>query len=297
MAAVVASRSLLMHASLAYFSMELQTLDSIIQVNEVPHRLPRELLLIIRSHLILILTHNLITQSTSALRRYESYLCRFLCPECVRYNTDIYGHDIWQWEGPCACAALRRPQSSMSIPRRFSDRYQWLEHYLSRKSIRLARRCSSLSRTSSGIIWDLVAEAVRDFDCQIIMQRGRGLLNGDCSSTGGTSFTDVLVVPLSSAREVPGSELDQDEAWEKRVALSRIQAGLGLGCDYHDPCCSPHRGRSCRVGTSKPGSGEVREQLLRRTISGVVSLPLTFMTFVFTILVCFSSKSSTIRVL
>ncbi|KAK1220061.1 hypothetical protein PQX77_017187 [Marasmius sp. AFHP31] len=73
----------LMHASLAYLSLETRTLDAIITIAHPPPILPTEILLLIH-------------QSHSALHRYF----RRLCTECRSYNEYVYGDDPWVWD-PC----------------------------------------------------------------------------------------------------------------------------------------------------------------------------------------------------
>ncbi|KAF9567849.1 hypothetical protein CPC08DRAFT_813998 [Agrocybe pediades] len=167
---VFVSKSTLFHASLAHLSPEIQTLDTIISTayctpNVRPPTLPTELLLLIRGWSFLTVTTHLIQQSTTALERYERSLCELLCADCVAYNLDIYGPDIWQWEqfsGACACTQedkmedphlhtnpglhgqqgryySKEPANTAILnPKQFVDAEHWLEFYLSREVIPFA---------------------------------------------------------------------------------------------------------------------------------------------------------------
>ncbi|KAF5332553.1 hypothetical protein D9611_005086 [Ephemerocybe angulata] len=101
------SRSSLLHASLANLTPELLALDAII-TTPIRRRLPTELLLIVRGHLLLDLITSLVVESTKALASYEESLISLLCTDCASYNTDIYGASVWEWpwdqfSGPCLC--------------------------------------------------------------------------------------------------------------------------------------------------------------------------------------------------
>ncbi|KAK1231256.1 hypothetical protein PQX77_005621, partial [Marasmius sp. AFHP31] len=149
--AIATTSSQLMHASLAYLSPEIRTLDAIIA--RPPPRyhsiiLPTEILLSIRTHLLTSVTTHLIHQSHSALHRYES---RLLCTECRSYNDHIYGDDPWVWD-PCGCL----PPTTKT---KFIDGREWLENYLSRKSLRfVSREGESQAPRSHHPIWSLVGD-------------------------------------------------------------------------------------------------------------------------------------------
>ncbi|KAF5312413.1 hypothetical protein D9619_002658 [Psilocybe cf. subviscida] len=186
------SKSMLMHAALAYISPELSTLNDIIQCGHNPNpativgpgnsksstkdgphttripRLPTEILLLIRECLVPEVTAARQIQSQSALRAYELALRDLLCEDCVLYNLDIYGPNVWEWEqftSACSCREpgvpkgyrSSRPPSerraggvklhhdghdSISVsaastdvnPKQFLDAEHWLEWHLSREA-------------------------------------------------------------------------------------------------------------------------------------------------------------------
>jgi hypothetical protein len=275
---ITTSRSTLMHASLAYLSPEFQTLDSIVLRNSLgtsaPHSspnllsLPLEILLLIRSHLLPIIINHLIALSTSSLLEYESSLRSLLCPECILYNQDIFGPDIWQWEqfsGPCACADIksgiensrklisRRTSrlASQINPKHFTDPQHWLESHLSRESLRLRvlQRSSPVPPTA---IWDIVSYVLREFGCEVLRANARVMNHGrfmSIGSMGGSSRgllsrwryrrNDVLVVPLASAirrceKERIGQSGIKGDRWRKQIILSRVERDLGLSFDYEN---------------------------------------------------------------
>lgn len=231
---VMTSRSTLMHAALAYLSDEINTLDTLISsrsslcVSSSPLlSLPSELLYIIRSHLILAITAQLMDRSVSALKRYESTLRVLLCPECIQYNQDVYGKDVWSWEqfsGACGClqrgwrlknaSSITQPSLSTINPKQFIDRTHWLEYYLSRKSLRFlhGRRIPSSSK-SPEIIWDAVSMVLADFNCKLVRakERQRRLLS-----------REVLVVP-HDVENVP-----VHDEWIDGVTIHRVDRDLGL---------------------------------------------------------------------
>lgn len=254
--ALITSRSTLMHASLAYHSDELRTIDSIISEtsifaprSSVRLAIPPEVLLLIRSHLFLNITNTLITRSTSALQRYETSLCHLLCSECIEYNQEIYGQDIWQWErfsGACGCgdiqvvrprifamgiaaACLRSSPTSSPAPnpKQFMDRHHWLEYYLSRKSVKVQKLLKA-SGDSSAIIWDVVSDVLEDFGCEIIRVGGCGwrLI---CEGKG-----QQVLVGLQSSTENTFDDRTMmvKDGWETRTTLNRVEKGLGLSLEY-----------------------------------------------------------------
>lgn len=171
-----------MHASLAQLSPAVRAFDSIILSRDT--RLPTELLLLIRSHLLPLVTTRLLQSSTHALAQYESSIRGLLCFDCVIFNQEIYGPDIWQWEqfsGPCACARvssmstfdhsgtpnIREPAPPKSNPKLFQDRLHWLEFHLSSESQHLlGPRVSPDNRSQA--IWRVVDEVLNDQDCRVL---------------------------------------------------------------------------------------------------------------------------------
>ncbi|KAF7784182.1 hypothetical protein Agabi119p4_347 [Agaricus bisporus var. burnettii] len=156
-------KTTLLHAALATISPELATIDDIIRS---PARLPTELMLVIRAHLLTLLTHQNFLQSTHALTEYERDLQRLLCPDCISYNIDIYGPDVWQWQqfsGPCNCVRASHgdpPEPSTYLPH-FITPHHWLEYYLSIQAASATRASPSPSS-----IWDVVTNVLRLHHCE-----------------------------------------------------------------------------------------------------------------------------------
>ncbi|KAL0066538.1 hypothetical protein AAF712_006340 [Marasmius tenuissimus] len=244
-----------MHASLAYLSTETRTLDAII-AHRPTHTptLPTEILLLIRSRLLLTVTTHLIHQSHSALRRYENTLRHLLCPECRSYNEYVYGDDPWKWE-PCGSCGLNL---------KFIDRREWLENYLSRKSLRFVSREGP--PRSHHPIWRLVGDVLHGFQCKWALGNGNG---------------NVLIVP---DRDPPGVLLDD------KLRLGRVERELALTVTV--PCVE--RGTSMRpVSSPDPmgrSSGVYRTVTVFPVLCGVIfSIPLSLVTLLLKV-VCWYCK-------
>jgi len=103
------TRSALAHAALAHLTPELLAFDAdILHSSSLACPLPKELLLIVRTNLISCLSTDLIVESTQSLASHETSLLSLICPDCISYNTDIYGPSVfdWPWDqfsGPCLC--------------------------------------------------------------------------------------------------------------------------------------------------------------------------------------------------
>ncbi|PPQ77025.1 hypothetical protein CVT25_014842 [Psilocybe cyanescens] len=167
------TKLILMHASLAYLTDEIRTLDDIIHNPSSSRKpfLPNEILLMIRGWLFPSMTAQLIEKSVAALEVYEQSLCEMLCSDCLAYNVDIYGPDIWNWEQfSCACtpAGNEDPHEHRSaringrqrqehyyhepiinskatpdvtiLDKHFADAGDWLESYLSNEAARMVSR-------------------------------------------------------------------------------------------------------------------------------------------------------------
>ncbi|KAG2022806.1 hypothetical protein CC2G_000529 [Coprinopsis cinerea AmutBmut pab1-1] len=96
-----------MHVSLAQLSPELTTIDTLVH-GLSPSVLPAELLLLVRGHLLPLVTAELISKSERILATHEATLLSLLCRDCAAYNLDIYGPSVFKWpwdqfSGPCAC--------------------------------------------------------------------------------------------------------------------------------------------------------------------------------------------------
>ncbi|KAK0233577.1 hypothetical protein IW262DRAFT_1452105 [Armillaria fumosa] len=307
---VVTSRSTLMHASLAYLSDEVRTLDSVItSKSPLPSScssllaMPTEILLLIRSHLLLAVTTELIDRSASALKRYESSLRVLLCSDCIAYNQDVYGKDIWEWEqfsGACSCVDVATPRirhrpTTTINPKRFVDRVHWLEHYLSRKSLRLLRGRSTPSTSSQDVIWEAVSVVLEHFGCKVVMGSSRcrrffPLLRD----------TNVVVVP----------EMECESWWLTGVTLNRVDRDLGLSLHHPDTLEDlvdgvvplPSVSRSSRYSQQKQAL-TLRSSILRPTIvnisdalSALFAIPIAFATFILAIL-CFYSRPGAFRIM
>ncbi|TEB38646.1 hypothetical protein FA13DRAFT_1784952 [Coprinellus micaceus] len=102
------SSSPLLHTSLAHLTPELIAVEGIIECPGRRPRLPTELMLIVRTHLIIALSACLAEESNDTLAAYSCSLIALLCSDCTSYNTDIYGGNVfdWPWDqfsGPCLC--------------------------------------------------------------------------------------------------------------------------------------------------------------------------------------------------
>lgn len=239
-----------MHASLAQLSPAVRAFDSVILSRDT--HLPTELLLLIRSHLLPLVTTRLLQSSTHALAQYESSLRSLLCFDCVIYNQEIYGPDIWQWEqfsGPCACARVSGMSTfdhfgtpkihefapPSSNPKLFQDRLHWLEFHLSSESQRLLGPHVS-SDSHSQAIWRVVDEVLNDQDCRVL----RGTSDHSIYEFFGKrrfSRGRNLVTIVSAV-----TEFDKGEGYSKggsnggyrnpEAILHRAKQNLGLDFEY-----------------------------------------------------------------
>ncbi|KAK1218675.1 hypothetical protein PQX77_018625 [Marasmius sp. AFHP31] len=271
-----------MHASLAYLSLEMRTLDAIIIIaRHRPPILPVEILFLIRTHLLTSITTNLIHQSYSALHRYQK---RLLCTECRSYNEYVYGDDPWMWD-PCGC--IPAPGSF-----RFIDKREWLENYLSKKSLRFVRegRGEGEPRLRHSI-WRLVGDVLRGFQCTSVHRHQSqlvSLLTLGVERNGIDANSDVLIVPDRDPRH--GVLLDD------KVRLGRVERELaltvtvpcGLDRGTSAPVPSPMmRGRSS--GVYSPVS-----DLFPVLCSVIISIPLSVVTVLLKV-VCWYCKSGAFK--
>ncbi|KAK1221895.1 hypothetical protein PQX77_015275 [Marasmius sp. AFHP31] len=251
--AIATTSSRLMHASLAYLSIETRTLDTIIA--RPPPNLPTEILLLIRTHLLTSITTHLIHQSHSALHRYAS---RLLCTECRSYNEYVYGDDPWVWD-PCGCFP--------PTPTRFIDRREWLENYLSRKSLRfVSREGESQAPRSHHPIWRLVEDVLHGFQCTSVHRHRSRLVSLLGVGVEGND-ADVLIVPD------PGVGVLLDD----RLRLGRVERELALTVTIPS---SADRGTSAPPMTrrSPPGVSLSVTGLFPVLCSVIISIPLSFVT-------------------
>ena len=261
--AILTSRSTLMHASLAHISQELQTMDFIIQ-SASNVSLPTEILIMIRNWLFPIITAQLLTQSATALLAYEKSLRNLLCPDCVAYNLDIYGPDIWHWEqfsGACACleivelhapacrqghvqseshSKLTKPNLGMLNPKQFHDSLQWLEHHLSNETAlytikhRGYHRSASPDSVSLTNIWDIVNDVLREFNCEVNQESDA--YNRIESGQSKNKRDIVQIIPMKHEGDDSGktteTETETDANWRAYILLRRASRDLGLLLEY-----------------------------------------------------------------
>ncbi|KAF9270782.1 hypothetical protein L218DRAFT_57127 [Marasmius fiardii PR-910] len=334
---IITSSSTLMHTSLAYVSIEIQTLDAI--MSYPPHRyrdslpvLPTEILLLIRTYLFTDVTSDLVMRSYSALQRYENMLRQMLCTECLSYNEYVYGGDLWQWKdfsGACRCieAAYLGSRQSYTVnnassltvmpplnPKRFISRRQWLEHYLSCKSLRFIS-CNLFDQHTHSLsppaIWCIVRHVLQHFQCVGIRDISPPLPPSD------SERSEILIVPVSDAHS-PGSEgmsMSSDE-WDTKIKLKRVERDLGLAVPYElrsTPSSQISPLESSSVLSSTVPSvkrvlnySEKLSRMLRAMINTIptiytilvttISLPVSFLTLVLT-LVCYYCKPRAFTIL
>ena len=333
--AILTSRSTLMHASLAHISQELQTMDFIIQ-SASNASLPTEILILIRSWLFPIITAQLLVQSATALLAYEKSLRNLLCPDCVAYNLDIYGPDIWHWEqfsGACACLEIvepgrqgharhiskptkLEPNLGMLNPKQFYDSLQWLEHHLSNETAlrpikyRGYHRSASPDSVSLMNIWDIVNDVLREFNCEINhesdgynrIERGQPKNKRDI-----VQITPLQHDGLDSEKT---TETETDADWRAYISLRRASRDLGLLLEYPQyfgaspSVASPSTRRWTNSSdTYIPSFYRHPKDLVSEVFcfiasfaAAFLSLPITFATLALTIL-CFYSKPRLFRIL
>ncbi|KIM47567.1 hypothetical protein M413DRAFT_203572 [Hebeloma cylindrosporum] len=286
---ITTSKSTLMHACLAYMSPELNAIDYIIRgpytkSNPRQVTLPTEILLLIRGWLFPTITAHLIKQSMTALAVYEQSLRDLLCADCIAYNVDIYGQDIWQWEqfsGACSCnpgsdnqipfqhthrTTLRNSTRNSRMgrhiisldPQQFVDAEHWLESYLYQTATlfeanRRGHEWSVPSGTRSAPptdIWDVVHSALREYDCEVT-----GEFN-ERKRTRNRAGRDQFLVKRKLVQVVPSHFRDKghpssDTSWRAEANLRRAGMDLGLLLEHpHPPIIpvkfSPHSTRRLR---------------------------------------------------
>lgn len=332
--AILTSGSTLMHASLAHISQELRTMDLIIQ-NASNASLPTEILIIIRGWLFPTVTAQLLAQSAAALLAYEKSLRGLLCPDCVAYNLDIYGPDVWHWEqfsGACACLEIVEPgrqahdhgsrgdhlKPSFDIinPKQFYDSFQWLEHHLSNQitlpvyttikhhSYHHSAMVKTARLTS---IWDVVDNVLREFDCKVNHESDdvRAYNPGHSKPKRDT----VQIIPLQRNLDSTGAD-ETDANWHAYTLLRRASRDLGLLLEYPQSfdasrsVASPFRRRSRWMNSSDTTyiyhhPKDLIPQVfcfITTFAAAFLSLPVTFATLTLTIL-CFYSHPRSLRIL
>ncbi|KAJ3572213.1 hypothetical protein NP233_g3230 [Leucocoprinus birnbaumii] len=255
------SKVTLLHAVVATLSSELKVVDDIIRR---PNRLPAELLLIIRAHLHSTLTNQLFQESICALAKYEQDLQRLLCPDCISYNHDIYGPDVWQWQqfsGPCHCIQTQndRLQKPSSTLQQFVNPHHWLEHHLSLQAARLSPTPSPLCS-----IWDVVIDVLHRYHCELVRDDldDFSLVQGTRLSPSGVNVfyyrrlidyyggmkprspPTIRIRPLNPSlrfleNEGVGEAGKAGESSRADIILCQASRDLGLALELKDPFSSP----------------------------------------------------------
>lgn len=273
---ITTSSSTLMHTSLAYLSHEVITLDSIIRdhsatlAHTTKAYLPTELLILIRADLFSIISEQLVSESAAALLEYEEALRELLCVDCAEYNQDIYGPDVWQWEhfsGPCMCVMgkykleqgyrRRRSDTLPPNPKQFSNSRHWLEARMSRVALRFRH---NRRRSSSGFIWDIVADVLREYGCEVAHLSDRDGSAAPSNGQGRGTMTAIGWSRVGLDRDQVQITIPEDrrsgDSWMIRAILLRANRELGLGQRYPDlfhrtrdalspnMCMSPNAGLS-----------------------------------------------------
>ena len=273
---IITSKSTLMHACLTNMSPELDAIDYIIhdpytKWNPSQVTLPTEILLLIRGWLFLTTTAHLIKQSMAALAVYEQSLRDLLCADCIAYNVDIYGQDIWQWEqftGACSCIpdpenhqpfrntnriTWRNPTHNSRMgrsitsldPQQFVDAEHWLESYLYQAATLFeAKRHGNEWSVASGTraapptdIWDVVHSALREFNCEVAGEFDERKRVRNRVGRGQFHFKHnlVQVVPSLLREGHPSSDtLARGEANLRRAGMD-----LGLLLEHPHPLVIP----------------------------------------------------------
>ena len=295
--------------------------------------LPTEILIIIRSWLFPIITAQLLAQSATALLAYENSLRNLLCPDCVTYNLDIYGPDIWHWEqfsGPCACLEIvepgRQAQShsskhttpnlGMLNPKQFYDSLQWLEHHLSNETVlrikyRGYHRSASPDSVSMTNIWDIVNDVLREFNCEINHKSDAYSRIERGQSKNKRDIVHIIPMQHDALDSEKTIETDTDANWRAYISLRRASRDLGLLLEYPQyfdasrSVASPFTRRRTNSESSDtfiPSLYHHPKNLFSEVFCFItsfaavfLSLPITFATLTLTIL-CFYSKPQSFRI-
>lgn len=231
-------------------------MDSIIQ-SASNASLPTEIIIIIRNWLFPIITAQLLTQSATALLAYEKSLRNLLCPDCVAYNLDIYGTDIWHWEqfsGPCACLDIvepgrqgqaqshsskhTSPNLGMLNPKQFYDSLQWLEHHLSNETALRTIKYHGYHRSASPDsvlptnIWDIVNDVLREFDCEINHESDAYNRIERGQSKNKRDIVQIIPLQHDGLDSEKNTETETDANWRAYISLRRASRDLGLLLEY-----------------------------------------------------------------
>ncbi|KAG6846051.1 hypothetical protein H0H87_006415 [Tephrocybe sp. NHM501043] len=325
---IITSRSILMHTSLAYLSPELRTFDSILQdsfdgtlrMQSASIMLPPEILLTIRLHLLPTITTHLFKRSAHALSRYETHLRKLLCQECLSYNQEVYGPDVWGWghfTGACLCRGIRnRIDESLTEHcrvleycelwnegRAFPDCSTWLELYLSFESSRLVGCPNSMDS-----IWDVVGLALKDHGCRLSDRMTQPLNRYRSSSLKGMKIMLDIPTPVVIIPERSTYSLDSISSSSGSVALHRVERDLGLSCAYERGLemwkdARSHAGIHPVPDTPQTIKSCIQSQAaeiistMTTVVVVAVSLPITLATVALTLVCFYSSNSRALRII
>ncbi|KAL1713670.1 hypothetical protein EV715DRAFT_277139 [Schizophyllum commune] len=217
-AMIATSSSALAYATLAELSTEMQTFDAILDNTGAYHtsppfhpQLPVEIMLLIREELQSSLVYRAADDAVRALDAYEAAVRRSLCGDCLAYNQDVFGDDIWRWRwsGPCACRADRRRRHTHRETRPFRTLGDWLEHHLS-------------SRTPASSIREAMSLVLGRHGCQ-----SSALLPSAASSVGTLPETFVITASPSAVARCQG-RIGEDTEWCSEIVLRKARRDLGL---------------------------------------------------------------------
>jgi hypothetical protein len=259
---LVVPPSILMHASLAYFSPEFQTFAFIIRhhsnntllihpesVNSLHamsgttlNALPPEVLLTIQHHLLPGLISHLSILSDRALASYESFIFSLLCTNCQEYNNEVYGPTFWDWPhffGPCRCESVGKNCGASPIgqrinmdlhPKQFRNPHHWLEAHLSKRVMTTRPWLCARTRKRETAIWDLVAYVLHDFGCGVCHEDGTSLLR-----SADFDGKNVSIFPSRCGNEgLENIEERRTLSPEITAIMGRVYSDLGLRFEYDD---------------------------------------------------------------
>ncbi|KAF9531868.1 hypothetical protein CPB83DRAFT_847948 [Crepidotus variabilis] len=333
---ITTSKSTLMHACLASVSPEILTLDSIIRATprvSLPHKvaLPTEILLLIREWLFPDITRILIQHSTAALEAYEHSLRNLLCPDCIAYNLDIFGPNIWHWEhfnGPCACLEVdniscvghgpHNPQNlkaatslpPMPNPNEYMNAQEWLESHLSREAVsRLKSQSPRIPRMTPTLqfpqIWELVSLILEEFGCHFLPDpedpgEGKPIPAGPESHPPRRHDLVQVISSTTTSTLSTGSECYVRDPTLLHRAARDLCLEWTEPFGIHDRDTSSFKGQLWRPNRGEAHQDREQVQLLFSVLAAgaaaCLSLPITFTTVAITI-VCFYSKPRSFRII
>ncbi|KAG6851375.1 hypothetical protein H0H93_005773 [Arthromyces matolae] len=317
------SRSILMHTALAYLTPEIRTFDLILQgsLNGTLHikpSLPAEILLAIRFHLFPVTVTHLFERSHLALAHYESSLRKSLCQECLAYNQEVYGPDVWEWEhftGACSCGGNRfgvdksrtghvRALEYYNLWKQkqtFPDCSTWLELYLSLESARLAAGNPSIHS-----IWDVVTLTLKDHGCRLRIAKADKVY---CSLPWrGMQISLDITTPVLIVPDDPTStESLRDINSTASITIHRVNRDLCLSYAYDRGLQMSKDVRPRQITVPPIERRSVASQIQDRAIElasvvstvvvAAVTLPITVATVALAVFCFYSPQSRALRII